>query len=194
MNKKYIVIVTGAPATGKTTYGRKISKELGIPFFSKDRIKEILYDFLDNKNLKYEDKQKIGVSSYAILYYQAEELMKVGISFILESNFVKKSSEILKKLIMDYSYTCITIRFEAELRTLYKRFLMRENLPERHPCLISNGVFDDFEAFKNMSDTNKEFKINKDEIIVDSTDFSNINLEEIVREIKKKMTKEENNV
>ena len=39
-----IIIITGDLAAGKTSYGKKISNELKIPFFSKDEIKEVIYD------------------------------------------------------------------------------------------------------------------------------------------------------
>lgn len=89
MKEKYVIIITGMPATGKTTNGIEIAKRLGIPFFSKDKIKEILFDAISNKEATYEDKRKIGVASYDILYHDTEVLMKAGCPFILESNFVK---------------------------------------------------------------------------------------------------------
>ena len=52
MSKKYLIIITGELAAGKTSYGKKISNILKIPFFSKDEIKEILFDsFFDNENI-----------------------------------------------------------------------------------------------------------------------------------------------
>ena len=187
MKEKCIIIITGMPATGKTTNGIEIAKQLGIPFFSKDKIKEILFDAISNKDATYEDKRKIGVASYDILYHQTEELMKVGCSFAIESNFVKQSSDILKKLISNYNYNSITIRFETDLKVLHKRFLMRENTSERHQGLIANGAFDDFETFRNLSNKCKQFKINDNELTVDTTEFSNINIDEIIKDINRKI-------
>lgn len=187
MKEKCVIIITGMPATGKTTNGIEIAKQLGIPFFSKDKVKEILFDAISNESATYEDKRKIGIASYDILYYETEELMKAGVSFILESNFVKQSSDILKKLISNYGYTSITIRFETDLKLLHKRFLMREKSSERHQGLVSNGAFDDFEVFRKLSEKCNEFKINDNELIVDTTDFSNINIDEIINDINRKI-------
>ena len=63
---KNIIIITGELAA---SYGKKISKELKIPFFSKDEIKEILFDSFCSTNLDYESKRKIGASSYAVFYH-----------------------------------------------------------------------------------------------------------------------------
>lgn len=39
-----VVLVTGIPAAGKSVLAEKLSEDLGIPWFSKDSIKEELYD------------------------------------------------------------------------------------------------------------------------------------------------------
>ena len=64
---------------------------------------------------------------------------------------------------------------------------MRENTSERYQGLVSNGAFDDFETFTKLSEKCKEFKINDNELIVDTTDFSNINIDEIINDINKKI-------
>lgn len=187
MEKKYIIVVTGELAAGKTSFGKKISEELKIPFFSKDEIKEILYDSFNNTNLDYEQKRKMGASSYAVFYYIIEEQMKSGLPLIAESNFVKESAPIIKKLLDTYGYKSITIRFEGDLHILHERFLKREYSSERHMGLVSNGVFDDFENFEKTAVKSKEFNINGDEILVDTTDFSKVNFYEIIENIQKYM-------
>ena len=46
MTKSLLIIINGAPCTGKTTLGRKLAKQLRLPFLSKDGIKEVLFDTL----------------------------------------------------------------------------------------------------------------------------------------------------
>lgn len=84
-----------------------------------------------------------------------------------------------------YYYKSITIRFEGDLQILHKRFLKREYSSKRHIGLVSNGVFDDFENFEKEAVKFKEFKINDDEILVDTTDFSKVNFDEIIEDIRK---------
>lgn len=185
----YLIIITGQLAAGKTTYGKRISQKLQIPFFSKDKIKEILFDSVNDNKLEYEEKRRIGISSYDIFYNIAEELMKVRKAFILESNFVKESIPILKNLVKKYNYHTITIRFEGDLEVLHERFIKRENSNERHQGLTSNGIFDDFENFKKTADKANEFKINEQEIIVNTTDFSKVDFEKIINKIHKEIEK-----
>lgn len=164
-----------------------IAKELEIPFFSKDELKEILFDSMCNNDLSYEEKRMLGASSYSVFYNIAEQLMKANQAFILESNFVKEAIEVLNNLTNKYNYKCITIRFEGDLKTLHQRFLKREYSEERHQGLVSNGTFDDFEEYVKYSNKLKEFKIDKDEIIVDTTDFSKVNIEDIMSKINKRI-------
>lgn len=187
MGKNYFIIITGELAAGKTTYGTKISRELKIPFFSKDKLKEVLFDSMNNNELEYEEKRKIGASSYAIFYTVAEELMKVGTPFILESNFVKESADILLKLIEKYKYQSITVRFTGDMEVLHNRFLKREYSEERHQGLVSNGVFDELEEFKKISNKTQEFSINEQEIVVDTTDFEKVDFLELMDKVYKKI-------
>lgn len=184
MENRFLIIITGQLAAGKTSYGKKISEELKIPFFSKDEIKELLFDSLNSGNLDYESKRKIGASSYSVFYYIIEEQMKVGMSVIAESNFVKESIPFIKNLLEKYEYKSITVRFEGDLHTLHKRFLQRECSGKRHEGLVSNGVFDDFENFEKTSIKANEFIINDNEIVVDTTDFAKVDLNRIIDAIK----------
>lgn len=182
-NSKSMIIITGELAAGKTSYGKKISRALEIPFFSKDKIKELLYDSFSCENLDYGAKRKLGATSYSIFYYIMEEQMKVGKTLIVESNFVKESVPIIKKLLKKYNYKSITIRFEGDLQILHKRFLKREYSTERHIGLVSNGVFDDFKNFEQATLKSKEFKMSNNELLVDTTDFSRVDFDEIIYNI-----------
>ena len=59
-----LIIITGQLAAEKTTYDKQISQVLKIPYLSKDVIKEVLFDSLFDNNASYEEKKKLGVTSY----------------------------------------------------------------------------------------------------------------------------------
>jgi len=42
--KDMIFIMQGGPATGKTTVGQRLARSLKIPYFSKDGVKEPIFD------------------------------------------------------------------------------------------------------------------------------------------------------
>ena len=79
------VLVCGMPAAGKTTIARYLSKNLGLPMFSKDEIKERLYDTVGFGSRA--EKEALGVGAMEAMYYAASQVMAVGGSVILENTF-----------------------------------------------------------------------------------------------------------
>ncbi len=59
------IIISGPPGAGKTTIGKLLSKELSLPFFYKDEIKESLFDTLGWSDAEW--SKKLGVASMKIL-------------------------------------------------------------------------------------------------------------------------------
>lgn len=127
----FLIVITGHSATGKTTLGRKIAKELNIPFLSKDDFKEILFDTIGFKDREW--SQKIGKASYEILYNVLEENLKSNNSVVIESNFEPRYANIkLNKLKEKYKFIPFQIRCFADREILYERFVNRINSGERH--------------------------------------------------------------
>lgn len=191
----YIVILAGIPASGKTTFSKHLSKELGIPVISKDFIKEFLYDGLGFHSR--EEKVKLGIVSKDIMYGMAEECMKLGLTVILENNFETYSKPKLIELIQTYGYKPLTIRFEGDLTAIYERFLKRELSDERHLGHVTN------ECYPPKGPCNRESKITLDEfgqslmsrgmldfdiggeiIHVDTTDLNKLNYYAISDQVK----------
>jgi len=167
----YIILVAGIPAAGKTTYARHITKKLHIPFIGKDNIKEKLHDVLQYDTSKQGNSKLYGSASYSVFFHIAECLMKVDVSFVLESNFTPDSAEILAPLVQKYNYRALTVLFDADMEVLHKRFCERDITDERHPGLRSkSGINNDFEHFKSGTLPLRDFCVG-DKITVDTTDF-----------------------
>jgi len=126
-----LIIITGLPATGKTTLAQRISNDFKIASISKDGFKEILFDKLQITNEKW--REKLGQSSYALLYYMAEEHLKHNQSIIIESNFNPNfATANIQELQSKYDFKTLQIRCLSEGQTLYQRFKDRAFSPERH--------------------------------------------------------------
>lgn len=181
MYKHTVILITGDLAAGKTSIGRKIAKRLNIPFFSKDDIKQVLYDSI-KQDMSYKEKKKLGALSYAILYHCAKEIMVTGNPFILESNFTIESKPIINELLKEFDYKAILLRVTGDLHILHQRFLKRE-YGERPMALNAVGMLDDFESFKNNSMKTHAFSLDGVEIQIDTTNWNLVSIEDILKRI-----------
>lgn len=185
MSKKLLIVITGLPCTGKTTFGRKIAERFKLPFISKDEFKELLFD-----NLGWDDREyskKIGGASYDLLYRVAGIFMEAEKSLIIETNFNpefanKEISGLLKK----YNFKVLQIRFFSDGEKLIERFVRRSNNSERHPGHVDSGNLDEFRSMLIQGKIGK-MEIGGEFIDIDTTDFEKVDFETICVAVEKVM-------
>lgn len=193
----YCILVAGMPAAGKSVMAKTLSEVLTLPVISKDSIKELLFDSVGFQSRA--EKTNLGIASMKIMYYVAEQLMKAGQPFILENNF-ESSEDGIKILIEKYQYSVLTITLTGDYQVIYRRFLERDSSPDRHRGHVVNDCYP--EKKENTPKTLKAktksyddfvrgieqrgfdaFCVDGRRIIVDTTDFSKIDMEELFSQI-----------
>lgn len=195
----YCILVTGMPAAGKTTMAGFLSGRLGIPYISKDELKEILYDELGFSSRA--EKVKLGEAAMRLMYDFADRLLERGLSVILENNFENSSREGLERLLEKHSCMAVTVRLTGDCRRIYERFLERENAPDRHRGHVVNDCypeppgkrqerkplsFEDFQAGirERGMDT---FAADGLCLVVDVTDWEQVDGETVAEELRRLM-------
>lgn len=191
------VLVTGMPATGKTTFADNLSRQLSLPMISKDGIKEKLYDTIGFRNSA--EKVAISISATQLLYYYAESLMRGEITFILENNFENVMKPSLISLLEQYHYHTLTVRFVGDVNIIYQRYLERNRDDHRHgghktkeawpemgnlPMLSGAPPMEEFISAVNLRGI-AEFSVGGMELCVDTTDFSRVSYTGLIDEVKK---------
>lgn len=143
-----LVIVSGAPGAGKTTLGRTISARLGLPFFSKDVLKEALGDELGTPP-DVPGSQRLGLAAYRILFSVAARLLEAGDGVVLESNFRRGRSESELRPLVALADAHL-VHCTADESTIRRRYAERFARGDRHPVHLdpqrSDGLAADLAA------------------------------------------------
>ena len=89
--KPPLVIVSGAPASGKTTLAPLLADRLSLPLLAKDRLRQIFRDASDAETL--EEVRRLLSPGFAVYYDLISELLRSGVGVVAECNFHRGISE-----------------------------------------------------------------------------------------------------
>lgn len=169
-----IILVGGYCAAGKSTFTRKLSRELNIPCFHKDTLKETLGDGFGSDS--GEVFKKGSFTTFLLMLHIAEQFLQAGQVCILESNFSLREIEQIKILLEKYNAECLLFIFKGNLDVLFDRYAERSG--ERHWVHKSAG---DRESFKKVMA--ERFELEEaaigESVIIDTTSFEKVNYEDL---------------
>ncbi len=172
MAKTLLVIVTGAPGTGKTTVGQRIAEALRLPFVSKDGIKEALFDSLGWKDREW--SKRLGAAAIQLMYYVIEAQLRAGRSLIAESNFVPElAARELLDLQRKYPFEPFQILCLTDPAILAQRYKARAGSAERHAGHVDQVLAGEFDADALLS-KHGVLEIGGRVLRVDTSDFAAI--------------------
>jgi predicted kinase len=166
-----LIVVSGMPASGKTTLARTLGKNLGIPVIEKDAIKETLYDALGIGDVAW--SQKLGVASYDLILAIAHSLLSANASLIAEANFFGGMEPMFASL---PPHRPVQVHCTAPLDVLVERYT---NRPPRHPGHLDTERVGELRA-RHASGLNGPLELEGELIEVDTTTGSVERLAEAV--------------
>src|SRR3989338_1443145 len=182
MSKILLVIISGQPCTGKTTFGKKIAREFRLPFISKDDIKESLFDVLGVKDRGW--SKKLGLAAYKVLYYFTESLLAAGKSAIIESNFkAEYDSERFLDFQKKYAFTPVQIMCRTDGEILFERFKKRAESGKRYPGHVDQSNYDEFKNVL-LEGYHAPLDISGKVFDIDTTVFESIDYEKLFETIR----------
>ncbi len=185
MSNFSLIIITGLPGSGKTTLGRKLAKEFHLPFICKDDIKELLFNNLGWKDREW--SQKIGGSSFDILYFITESIIKARKSLIVETNFDPQYAN--KKFINfkeKYNFTPFQIRCFANGEILFDRFKKRAN-ENRHPGHVDSENLDEWRPIL-LKEKIEVLNIGGEIFDLDTSDFNKIDYNNLLSALNQQLS------
>jgi predicted kinase len=124
------VVVSGAPATGKTTLADRLGPALGLPVLHRDAFKEVLMDALGVPDL--ERSAQLGAASFHLLHATLGWLLDAGVGAVYESNFQRGLSE---PELREHARRCrmVLLHLETSHENVVARYEARARRGERHP-------------------------------------------------------------
>ena len=129
-----LIVVTGSPASGKTTLATTIQRELGYSLLRRDALKEILMDGLGAADRA--ESQRLGGVSWSLLWAMLDQLAGRA-PIIVESNFSRGRDETSIAPLMDKARS-IVLHCQTDASSIQRRIAARKGSTDRHP-----GHFDD---------------------------------------------------
>jgi predicted kinase len=167
-----LVIVGGAPATGKTTLARTLGTSLGLPVITKDDVKEALATPFPTGDRDW--SRQLGAAAYGALYAVAELVLVAGHGLVLESNFRAGISDAPLLALARLAPTVVIVcRVPDALRR--QRFEERA-AAGRHRVHIDSAVLDEWRE----DDAEFLIDIGTPRLVVDTTDGYAPALDDIV--------------
>jgi predicted kinase len=127
-----LLLLTGAPATGKTQLAAALVQRYGASLCSKDEIKELLFGVLGTGGADY--SRRLSDASFALLFAFLPRLLWPGRLLVVEGNFRRGEHEApLARLLPPDGAGFVQVRCRASLATRAHRLAARAVDPRRHP-------------------------------------------------------------
>lgn len=128
-----LVLVSGPPASGKTTLATILAERYTLPLFAKDTFKEMMYDNAEELP-SLARSRFMGKCSIDTLQIITRQLLAHNISHILEANFdATLFTPVLRAVAQHTPFGCVQVQMRCEGNILTERFIHRAATGGVHP-------------------------------------------------------------
>jgi predicted kinase len=176
-----LIVVSGMPASGKSSIAERLSAELGIAWINKDGLKEVVYDSLSGNESGL--TSQLGTVSMHLLYHVAERHLAAGQALIIESNFDPQLAAAQVRAFQEHwHFTLVQIICVADIETLHERFKERAARGDRHPVHTDDP--DVLEMAARFAEQDQPMEAPGHVLTVDTTNFATVDIAAIAQQVR----------
>lgn len=177
-----LVIVSGPPASGKSTLATQVAAGLGLPCIMKDDLKEELYDSLGVIERKI--SRHLGEAAMRLMYVVARKTLEAGVGIMIEANFYRGISEHDLREVLALA-DGVMLHCTAPPEVLKARYAERAESGERHPVHDDADSAEDVE--RDIADGNYDpLDLDLPLICIDSTDDFKPSVAEVISDLQQR--------
>ena len=184
MNKPTLVLISGAPGTGKTFLARRLAEALPIVVLEKDAIKETLFDTVGEGDREW--SRKLGAATFALLRMLVQSHLKAGQSVVAEAAFWHEHEvPWLDRMKEKYDFDTLELHCHADPEIVIQRFTRRADSDDRHSGHQSGMTRDTLEReIRNQIERYGPVTAGEGLVRIDTTDFATVDYAAIVERVR----------
>jgi predicted kinase len=188
MTPTTLIVVSGLPASGKTTLAHLLAAELRLPLVGRDDIKERLFESLGWSDREW--SKRLGIASWDLLYWFVETQLTAAQSCVIESNFNSDcDSERIDDIADRYGAQLVQIYCHAGGDVLVGRYLGRVASGQRHPGHVDHVTIEEYRE-RLLAVKPEPLAMAGKTVVVDTTDPACIDYDWILAEVRSVMTED----
>ena len=182
--KPTLVLISGAPATGKTYLARRLSEALPVVVLEKDAIKETLFDAVGEGDREW--SSKLGGATFALLRMLVESHLKAGQSVVAEAAFWHEyEGPWLDRMKESYDFDTLELHCHADPEIVIQRFTRRAESDDRHIGHQSGMSREALEGeIRNQLENYGPVTAGAGLVMIDTTDFSSVDYAAIMERVR----------
>lgn len=179
---RVVILVGGISATGKTTIGTRLAEALDMPFFSKDAVKESLFDSIGVGDRAW--SHRLSGAAHGVLNLVMRAELRAGRSFVIEANFrPEMDGPKFQGWADEFGFRLAQVLCHARGEVLVRRFEERVRSGERHPGHVDHLNIAAFRDYL-LAGRCEPLAVDGPLFEVDTTDFAQVDVSGLVQRIR----------